>query len=58
MYSRVADLRQRFEALASKLSELEEIQQKVAQAEDEARAKQGTSVTRDRLNPAPQPKQA
>lgn len=50
MYSRVADLRQRLEALASKLSELEEIRHKVAQAEDEARTRQGASLTRDRLN--------
>jgi len=48
MYSRVADLRQRLEALASKLSELEEIRQKVAQAEDEARTKQAGSQLDER----------
>lgn len=56
MYNRVADLRQRLEALASKLSELEEIRQKVAQAEDEVRARE-TSLVRDLLEPAAQAKQ-
>jgi hypothetical protein len=57
MYTREADLRQRLEALASKRSELEKIREKVAHAEDEARARQGASLTIDRSNPAAQSKQ-